>query len=272
MKVRTKGYRGNILKGATLTSNDPKFPKKFLRITAQVEPVIQCQPAPYIFINKPFGKELARTLVLWSPVYPAFKIKGVKSLMRHVKVKIVKEWTENKATHYNLRITLGKDMPIGRFRGRVEVTTNLKKFPTYPLRISGRVVGPITVLPSRGTMFSDPKIMDGMTVTGFSLYGKNFTVLRVTTKAKGLKESLITVVPAEKYYLVAIWPGGPIPINPYTVHLKVHTNNAVEPVIDIPVSIYGRRVPVRSPKKRTGLTPPSTEKPPRGKAGSHGRM
>ena len=252
LKVRTKGYQGNILKGATVTSNDPRAPKKFLRITAQVEPVIMCKPAPYIFTNKPYGKDLVKTLALWSPVYPTFQIKSVKSLMPHVKAEITKKWTEKHATHYNLRVTLGKEMPIGRFQGIIEIMTNLKKFPIYNLRISGIVVGPVKVLPNRGAMFSDPKIMDGMAVSGFSLYGDHFKISRVTTDAKGLKKKLVTVVPGKKYYLVAIWPGGPTPRNPYLVHLKIFTDNKIEPVITVPLSIYSRE----EVKKKKANKPP----------------
>ena len=243
-----------------MVSNDPKFPKRFLRISIQVQSLIFCSPTPYISITKPYGQKIVKTLALWSPVYPDFRIQKVESLIPHVSAKIAKRWTEKKAAHYNLRVVLGRDMGIGRFQGVVRIDTNLKKFPTYDLRVTGVVEGPVKVLPRRGSIFSDPAIADGMAVAGFSLYGKGLKISKVVSGAKGLKNHLITVEAGRKYYLVAIWPGGPVPVNPYSILVKVYTNNPVQPMVQIPVNIYSRRV-LRNLKQPMGKPPSTTSLP-----------
>jgi len=264
LKVRTKGYHGNIVKGGTVVSNDPKSPKRFLRISAQVQPLISCSPSPYISLTKPYGRQDTRIMALWSPVHTEFKIQNVESLIPHVSARIIKTWAEKKWNHYNLKITFERDMRIGQFRGIIRIATNLKKSPTYDLRVSGMVEGPVKVLPRRGSMFSDQAIAEGMATAGFNIYGsqKGLKIRKVTSGMKGLMTRLITVQEGGKYYLVAIWPGGPIPVNPYSTLLKVYTNNAVQPIIRIPVNIYSRKVVKGVPAKRVEHAPPPTVKPP----------
>jgi len=250
LKVRTKGYRGNILKGATVISNDPQFPRKFLRISVVVQPVIACNPTSFLYVDKPFGRELSKTLALWSPIYPKFRIVSITSEVPHVSAKIIKSWMEKGRMHYNLRVVFGEKMPIGRFRGALKIATNLKKYPEFSLRLSVRVEGPIQVLPDRGIIFSDPSIMGGMAATGFSIYGKNLKISRIETNAKKLKVQLIPVVAGQKYYLAVIWPGGDLPTLPYKVSLKIHTNNPVQPLVMLPLELYTRRQPTLVPPVR----------------------
>ncbi len=243
MKVRTKGYRGNILKGASVFSNDPKFPRKFLRISAIVQPVISCRPSPYIYVKKPFGHALSKILALWSPIYPKFRIRKVTSHVPHVSARIVRTWMEKGRTHYNLKVILGREMPIGKFRGAIEVNTNLKEYPVITLRVSGTVEGPIQVIPDRGVIFSDPSIMGGMAATGFSICGKDLKITGIEMSEKKLRKQLIPVVSGWKYYLVIIWPGGALPRVPYDVTIRVYTNNPIQPLVSFPVELYTRRQP-----------------------------
>ena len=205
--------------------------------------MIICSPAPYIYVNKPFGREVSKTLALWSSITPKFRIRKVTSELANVHAEIIKTWTEKGAKHYNLRVVFGKQMPIGKFRGLVKISTNLKAYPLFSLRLSGTVEGPIKVMPDRGVIFSDPTLMGGMAAVGFSIYGKNYRITGIETNMKKVKQKIIPVVEGEKYYLVLIWPGGTLPEVPYKVTLKIHTNNPIQPLVTIPVEIYTRRLP-----------------------------
>jgi len=258
LKVRTKGYQGNIVKGATVISNDPKTPKRFLRISAQVKPLIRCSPTPYIALSKTYGKEMTRTIAVSSPVEPGFRIDKVESFVPNVTAEIIKSWKEKDGMHYNIKVVFGKKMKIGPYHGFIRLFTNLKKAPTYDLRISGMVEGPIKVMPRRSSVFSDPEIAGGMAATGFSIYGNQpgLKIKKVTSTIKQLVTRLITVEDGKKYYLAVIWPGGNAERNPYSGKIQVYTNNDVQPVIEIPFSIYARRV------TRPKSSPPPTARPP----------
>ncbi len=257
MKVKTKGYRGNIVKGATVESNDPKLPKSFLKISAQVKPLILCKPSPYVSLTKPYEEERAKVLALWSPLHPEFEITGVKSLVPGVSARILKSWKEKGRTHYNLQVVFGKEMKIGPFRGVVNVMTNLKKLPIFTIRVSGVVEGPIRILPRRASMFSDPAIMGGMAAAGFSLYSEKegLKVLRAVTNLQGLVIRLIPVQEGRKYYVITVWPGGTLPQNPYNGTVEVYTNSDIQSIIRIPVTIYGRKV-----EKKRKIPIPSMQK------------
>jgi len=150
-------------------------------------------------------------------------------------------------------------MPIGPYHGFIRLFTNLKKAPTYDLRVSGMIQGPVIVMPPRSSMFSDPAIVDGMAATGFNLYANEngLKIKKVTTPMKGLVTKLIPVVEGKKYYLVVVWPGGAPPRNPYSGKIFVYTNSTVQSVIEIPLSIYARRVVKPTTKKmpKTGPSP-----------------
>ena len=269
MKVRTKGYRGNIVKGATVVSNDPKTPKRFLRISAQVKPLIECSPTPYINVSKKYGQEIMRTLAIWSPVDPNFKVEKVESFAKGVVAEIIKSWKDKNGMHYNIKVTFSPKMRIGAYHGFIRLFTNLKKVPVYDLRISGMVQGPVMIMPTRSSMFSDPAIVDGMAATGFNLYAseEGLKIKKITSTLKGLVTKLIPVVEGKKYYIIAVWPGGTPPSNPYSGKLMVYTNSTAQPVIEIPLSIYARRVvkPVGG-KKHKVIEPPPGNVPPPGSA------
>jgi len=267
LKVRTKGYRGNIVKGATVISNDPKTPKRFLRISAQVKPLIECSPTPYINVSKTYGQEVTRTLAVWSPVDPNFKVEKVESFTKGVMAEIIKSWKDKDGMHYNIKVTFGPKMRIGPYHGFIRLFTNMKKAPTYDLRVSGMVQGPITVMPSRSSMFSDPAIAGGMAATGFNLYAteEGLKIKKVSSTLEGLVFKLIPVVEGRKYYLVAIWPGGPPPVNPYNGKLRLETNSTVQSTIEIPLTIYARKVVKRAPAQGSKVKVPPPSKPPVGK-------
>ena len=267
MKVRTKGYRGNIVKGATVVSNDPKTPKRFLRISAQVKPLIECSPTPYLAVSKSYGQEITRTLAVWSPVDPNFKVEKVESFAKGVAAEVIKSWKDKDGMHYNIKVTFGPKMRIGPYRGFIRLFTNLKKAPTYDLRVSGMVQGPITVMPTRSSMFSDPAIVGGMATTGFSLYAnqEGLKIKEVTSTIKRLVVKLIPVVEGRKYYLTAIWPGGTPPVNPYSGKLLVRTNSTVQSLIEIPLTIYARKVVKHTPAQGSKAKTPPPSKPPVGK-------
>ena len=258
MKVRTKGYRGNIVKGATVISNDPKTPKRFLRISAQVKPLIEISPTPYIDISKKYGQELSRTLAVWSPVVADFKLDKVESFAKDVTAEIVKSWKDKDGMHYNVKVTFGPKMRIGPYHGFIRLFTNLKKSPTYDIRISGMVTGPVVVMPQRGSMFSDPAIVGGMATAGFSLYAKE-TELKIKKWTSTLKQvvvKLIPVVEGKKYYVLAVWPGGTPPKNPYIGKIMIYTDSEVQPVIEIPLSIYARK---ENPSKKPAGNKPGSK-------------
>ncbi len=242
-----------------MISNDPKTPKRFLRVSAQVRPLIEVSPTPYVNVTKKYGQALTRTLAVWSPVAPDFKVAKVESFTNGVMAEIIKSWRDKGGNHYNIKITFGPKMRIGRFHGVIRLFTSLKKAPTYDLRISGMVQGPVSVIPQRGSLFSDPAIMGGMAAAGFSLYAteKPVEIKKTTTTLENLQLKVITVSKGRKYYLVAIWPGGAPPRNPYNGKIVVTTSSATQPAIEIPLSIYARVV-----KKPRGTGPKPMGPPP----------
>ena len=242
-----------------MISNDPRVPRQFLKISINVEPLLICRPAPYISLSKPYGKTVEKDLELSSLLFPDFKILKTESLVPSIKVRIAgKTYDKNKKPRTTLKLIFGPDMKIGPFRGMVRIVTDIKQSPGFLIRVSGRVVGPVAVMPERGSMFSEPKVSDGMAVAGFRIFGRNggLVINKTESTLKGFLIRLLTIEEGRKYYLLAIWPGGVVPRNPYVGEIRVYTNNKVQPVITIPISVYTPRQRVPVPQ----LPPPPMSK------------
>ena len=190
-----------------------------------------------------------------------------ESLVPSIKVRIVgKTQDKNKKPQTTLRLIFGPDMKIGSFRGMVRIVTDIKQSPGFLIRVSGRVIGPVSVMPERGSMFSEPKVSDGMAVAGFRIFGRTggLEIEKTESTLKGFLIRLVTIEKGKKYYLLAIWPGGDIPRNPYVGEIRVYTNDKVQPVITIPVSVYTPRKRVLQPQLPPPMSPPGVIKPPPG--------
>lgn len=225
-----------------------------------------CRPAPYVSVSKPYGKTVEKNLKLSSILFPNFKILKAESLLPSIKVRIEgKGFDKNKRPQISLKLTFGPDMKIGPFRGVVRIVTDIKQSPGFLIRVSGRVIGPVTVMPERGSMFSEPRVSDGMAVAGFRIFAEDgdLEIKKAESALKGFLIRLVTIEKGKKYYLLAIWPGGNIPRNPYVGEIRVYTNSTIQPIIFIPVSVYtprNRVLPPQSPPMPKGVRPPPAVK------------
>lgn len=151
--IDTSAFTGPIAKTITLETNDPTSPTSQLTLHAIVKPYVDSYPAGFVRFNLLQGETATQSVTLYSDEEVPFDITDVRVPVDPATQKPV-DWVKV-TTHklsdsehlqmgragqnqYRVDITVGgNDAPFGPMADKVEIFTNSKHQPLYPISVTG---------------------------------------------------------------------------------------------------------------------------------------
>ena len=145
---------GPFRHGATLATNDPKNSTLALVVEGEVVESTSVIPGDLLFGNVSTGATAQSQLFLVSEVQDDVQVTGYRFLDPDLEEKIKLEITAATPDEFpvpdaksaaKVSATLNAGEAIGRFRGWLELETNIKKVPKISVLVSGNIIGDISI-------------------------------------------------------------------------------------------------------------------------------
>jgi len=152
-----KLMEGNFREIATILTNDPRRSRIELSVTGRVTRTLQIEPHDFVFSKVNIDEEkTARVRLLCFGEDPV-KITDTKLVMRSkdndkffdISIKpIPRDALGNPDANsgFDVSLTIKPGIPVGTFRGRLELTTNVKRQGAFYLPIRGSVASDLSVV------------------------------------------------------------------------------------------------------------------------------
>jgi hypothetical protein len=154
---KTKDFhRNDFSQGATIGTNDPNRPVFYLTVKGQVAPAIGVLPSDTITFPSPISNEetqRARVAII-SHDRPQMKLTKWQTSKPGLIVAEVSPMTSEETKQLKIdggqtvKMEILPGMPQGRFLEEVVIQTDHPKQPEVKVRLSGIVVGPISMVPA----------------------------------------------------------------------------------------------------------------------------
>ncbi len=247
--------QGRNEKSIAVHSNDPERPLVQLKIRGDIKKIIDILPSHIIsFGTVTIGEGAERTFEAIPLEGAKMAIKGMEYNREKLDIHYEKIKKENGVEGYLFKVKLKKNTPIGRVYENVKVETSMERKKVFDVKVTGNVMGKIRAYPPRLT-FSGVKLGQEER--------REFTVKR--SDGKLLEVQKITADREEVRAEIVGGPEGSVVLVNVTVKfdtrdsslvrmggtIKVYTNDADQPVLDILYSVYFAQKTVPS-KKRQG--------------------
>jgi hypothetical protein len=153
----TRDYNGKYRKPAILLTNDPERPKIQFVAEGAVYPAVVVFPEGLIKFNEvTAGDEVhSAHIAVFSPDRPETKITRMSSSRPEVFATSSKPLSKEHCAEIKAKagwlvtIDLKEGLPLGTFLEELVIETDHPKQPRLQLPISGKMVGPISVIPER---------------------------------------------------------------------------------------------------------------------------
>jgi Protein of unknown function (DUF1573) len=246
--VDTAAFAGPIAKSVTLETNDSSTPSSQLTITAVVKPYVDAFPAGFVRYNMLQGDTEKQTVTLFSEDEAPFEILKVESPQDWIKVDYKKaEGSDVKnalgragQNQYKFDITVGgPDARIGPLAEKIHIVTNSKYQPEYWVSVAG-IVRPTFRVEPTGVNFGEVAPTDTAATRTIILRSNDLKTPEkfVVDKAEsGVAGVTATVKPTANKgeYEVTLQVGKDAKAGALDGSILVHTNDAIKPVVTIPV-------------------------------------
>ncbi|WP_422927301.1 DUF1573 domain-containing protein [Singulisphaera sp. PoT] len=217
----TRSYNEHYKKPATLLTNDPERPKITFTAEGEVRPAVVVYPDANIPLLELTTDEEKHTgkIAIFSPDRPDFKLTGVKTSKPDVISASWKPLTTEEASAiktkegFMVEVTIGRGLPLGAFQEELIFTTDHPKQPEVSVKVTGKMVGPVTVVPERLRMTDVAGNAGGSKELTILVRGQKDVKFDVMHAPKGLKVEVLegTHLPKVRKYrmIVTIPPGTP---------------------------------------------------------------
>ena len=177
MKVDLTNHQGNILKTATIESNDPDKPLQLLRLEGFVKAIVTIKPSQNVVFRGP-ASLLSESVVELEATTTPFHIKNTDTnLAARINYSLQ---TVSDGTHYRLKVS--NKIPKGSYSGFIRLKTDLPRVPYLIVRVMGVVKGKIEATPETvmiGQMGNGKPVQSG-SVTVLSGDSKPFDITTLT--------------------------------------------------------------------------------------------
>ena len=227
--------RGNIVRHVTVRSNDPDEPAKRVEIKADVVPRLDIKPGSHYFrqVRKREGG------TAWFDVKPTEleKIESVemKCTTEHFSAELQPAGAGT--NKYKVKLSIADDAPLGRISGALEFFVNGETEMCSRVPVTGYLIGDIDVSPKRllfrATRGTENKL-ESVEVTSGT--GTAFRVRKVSTDVPDLEAELVSHEEGKRYSVIARL-GSNVRPGQLRGNITIHTDNDLEPQIEVPV--YG---------------------------------
>ena len=245
--VDTTNFAGPIAKAVTLETNDASNPNAQLTITAIVKPYVDAYPAGFVRFNVLQGDVDKQSVTLYSEDEAPFEILKIESPQEWIKVDYKKVEGEEiqkvgraGQNQYKLNVTLGgPEVRVGPLAEKVHIVTNSKYQPDYWVSISGVVRPTIRIEPTT-VNFGEVAPTDTAATRTIVLRSNDLKMperLVVDKAESGVAGVTAAVKPTDKKgeFEVTLQVAKDAKPGVLEGSVLVHTNDAIRPVITIPV-------------------------------------
>jgi hypothetical protein len=239
LTVKTKNMRGKITKGAKVYLNDPKQPVVRLTLQGTVKPYINVDPRDRVYLRGFIGEVAKESLTITSNEEGPFTISAVKT---NVEDKIDHNLTEvEPGKKYQLDIS-SKPGLLGRFRGKITLSTNSKQKPQLVVNVSGSIRSEVMVSPSK-VYFGNIKLPIepaaakpfSRTVTVRTIRGAGLKIEKLTSDSDVVRTELATTKDGEAYTITVTLDSARLAKGDLKSAIHIFTNYEKQPVYDVEV-------------------------------------
>ncbi len=201
VNYNTKKFTGNYRQFIKVATNDPDKPVIDLVFQGTVKQALVTLPAdPSVsFMNVGNDEPVLRRLIVSSPDHPETKItKMVCSNPELIDVQQVALTPEEAKQHkfdsgYWINITLKPSPNLGEFNEEIVVETDhpLRKSIPLAIKVKGKIVGPVSVIPEKVQMFNATSSDGGS--QDLTIWARNRSALNLTvaSKPEGMDVSIV---------------------------------------------------------------------------------
>lgn len=164
MKVRLAFFQGNILKTATIESNDPDNPAVLLQLRGQVTALISLKPSGNLLLKGSVGELPEGSVDLVATTTP-FHIKSIDTNLKgNIRYSLQ---TVSQGTRYRLKVA--DTLKQGNYSGFIRLNTDLPQAPCLLVNVTGIITGKIAATPETvivGKLSADKPVRSGgVTIT-----------------------------------------------------------------------------------------------------------
>jgi hypothetical protein len=248
IEVTWEGRRwGRFGQSATLGTDDPDNPQVTLTILGMILAPVEVQPSESIALAEISSEEPRRaTVKLVSPDRPDLKLTKLASSRPGLIVAVARPMPAAELERlkvksgYDVTVEIKPGLPPGRFTEELLVETDHPLRPSLKVGISGRAVGPISVIPERLRMPSVASQAGASQDLTLLVRGGRETHFEVASKPSKLQVAIAREDrpgARGKYRLTVTVPAG---TNPGLVDgpIVLKTNHPKAAEVRIPVTIY----------------------------------
>jgi len=246
VSFKTGGDRGGKRqKHITVTTNDPKQPALSLKVSTDVQVILDVEPGriPFGQIKKD-GGETVRYTALAGNDRDKVKITSVESKNEFIKVETNLKGFEGDPKK-QIKVTVLPGMKAGRFSERVLLHTDHKDVKELPLYVMGEVLGKIATSP---TIVNFGILQKGKSVerviTLRATTDTPFKVLEVKSTLPDVVAELETVKPGSEYRIRATLKDS-FSGNMVRGKILIKTSDKEQP--DLELNVFGR-IPLQRPQ------------------------
>lgn len=247
--VDTTAFAGPIAKSVTLETNDPNTPTAQLTLHAIVKPYVEAYPAGFVRYTLLQGDADSQTVTLYSEEDEPFEITKIEVPGDYVKATFAKiEKKEDLAPNvgrpgqnqYKVTITVGgPDVKIGPLADKIQIYTNSKHQPQYPISISG-IVRPTFRVEPTGVNFGEVAPSDSAATRSVLLRSNDtkmpekFTVTKVESSVPAVMTSIKPGANKGEYEVTLQLAKDSKP-GDIDGTVKIFTSDKMNPVVTVPV-------------------------------------
>lgn len=142
MKVDLGIFQGDIIKTATIQSNDPDTPLTVLKVEGKVKGIVEMKPSPNVSLTGPAARLQPAVVDLQATTTP-FHIESMETNLTGSINYSVETVTDG--THYRLEIS--NLLPKGSYSGYIKLKTDMAKVPYLLVRVMGVIKDQLSASP-----------------------------------------------------------------------------------------------------------------------------
>ena len=231
IKFNPGRYVGKVTKSVTVNSNDPENPSYKLTITGEIIEQVRVNPKQINFGIIRKGDSCIRNVEV--KIVPELKIevKKVESPNPYITI------TQNKTAVnniYNYQVSISKYDYIGKFNGIIFIYTSSSKQERIDIPFSGEVIGDVTFYPELVSFGNVKKNQNVNKAVIVNFLNKDVKIEKIEADPGIINYTVSDLNNSSKK--IDIQLGKDTTIGKITGSLKIYTNSAIQPIINIPIN------------------------------------
>ena len=245
--IDTSAFSGPIAKTITLETNDPTSPTSQLTLHAIIKPFVDAYPAGFVRFNMLQGDTQTQSITLYSAEDTPFEITNVQVPGDWLQVHTHKldeaerlEMGRPGQNQYRIDISVGgNDAKIGPMADKVEIFTNSKHQPLYPISVTG-VIRPRYRVEPEVLNFGEVAPTDAAATRSVLLHSNDLQAPQdfVVTKVESSTPAVTTAFKAlaqKGDYEVTLQVARSAKPGDIDGTVTIYTTDKVRPVVTVPV-------------------------------------